>query len=77
MLIEQIIKFELIGPGPPGRTCNPKPSYFHDKIKISRANLRMNYYLQLKRLQKAKYLASPHVGQVTYKFLLQNARLQM
>ena len=23
MLIEQIIKFESKGPGPPGRTCNP------------------------------------------------------
>ena len=30
MLIEQIIEFELKGPGPPGRTCTPKTGYFYD-----------------------------------------------
>ena len=43
MLIEQIIEFELERPGPPGRTCNPKTSYFYDKTKISKANLGVNY----------------------------------
>ena len=33
MFIEQIIEFELRSPGPLGRTCNPKTSYFHDKTK--------------------------------------------
>ena len=28
MLIEQIIEFELRGPGPPGRTCTPTTGYF-------------------------------------------------
>ena len=28
MFIEQIIEFELRGPGPPGRNCNPKLGYF-------------------------------------------------
>ena len=37
MLIEQIIDFELRGPGPLGRTCTPKTGYFHDKTKISKA----------------------------------------
>ena len=38
MLIEQNIEFELKGPGPPSQTCTPKPGYFHDKVKISKAN---------------------------------------
>ena len=33
MLIEQIIKFELRGPGPPGRTYTPQTGYFYDKTK--------------------------------------------
>ena len=28
MFIEQIIEFELKGPGPLGRTCNPKTGCF-------------------------------------------------
>ena len=35
MLIEEIINFELRGPGPPGRTCTPTAGYFYDKTKIS------------------------------------------
>ena len=48
MLIEQIIKFEARGPGPPGQTCAPTASYFHDKTKTSREYLRMDDYLLLK-----------------------------
>ena len=51
MLIEQNIKFELKGAWAPGRTCTPKTGYFQDKTKISKANLRVNYYLLLKLLQ--------------------------
>ena len=36
MLIEQIIKFELKGPGLPGRTCTPTTGYSHEKTKISK-----------------------------------------
>ena len=32
MLIEQIIEFELRGPGPPGRTCTPTTDYFHEDL---------------------------------------------
>ena len=39
MLIEQVIEFELRGPGPPNRTCTPTAGYFHDKTKISMENL--------------------------------------
>ena len=43
MLIEQIIEFELRGPGPTGRTCTPTTGYFHDKPKISQENLQVDY----------------------------------
>ena len=45
MIIEQIIKFELSGPGPPGRTCTPTIGYFYDKTKISRKYLRVDYFI--------------------------------
>ena len=45
MLIEQIIKFELKGLGPFGRMCTPATSYFHEKTKISKENLGVDYYL--------------------------------
>ena len=48
MLIEQIIKVEWRGPGPPGRTSTPITAYFHDKTKISKENLRVYQYLLLK-----------------------------
>ena len=48
MLIEQIIEFELKGSGPHGPTCTAITSYFYDKIKIFKENLRVDYYLQLK-----------------------------
>ena len=48
MMIEQLIKLQLRGPGPPGRTCTPITNYCHDKTKISKENLRVDYYLLLK-----------------------------
>ena len=47
MLFEQITEFELRGPGPPGRTCTFITAYFHDKTKIFKENLRVDYYLVL------------------------------
>ena len=38
MLIKQIIELELMGSGPPGRTCTPTTSYFHYKTKIFKEN---------------------------------------
>ena len=35
MLIEQIIEFELRGPGPCSLPCTLTTGYFHDKTKIS------------------------------------------
>ena len=48
MLIEQIIEFELRGPGTCSRTCTLANGYFHDKTKILKANLLVDYYLLLK-----------------------------
>ena len=47
MLIEPIIEIELRGPGPPGRTCTHVTRYLHDKPKISKENLRVDYYFLL------------------------------
>ena len=51
MLIEQIIEFEWRGLGSLERTCTPTTGYFHVKTKISKGNLRVDYYLLLKYLQ--------------------------
>ena len=67
MLIEQIIEFELRGPGPLGRTFTSTTGYFYDKTKISVENLRLDYYLQLKYCTRQCTLLSPDLGQITYK----------
>ena len=66
MLIEEIVEFELWGPGLLVVQCTyiPKTGYFHDKTKISKANLRVND-LMLKMLRKTMYLAFPDLGQIT------------
>ena len=56
MLIEQVIEFELRGNGPPRQTNTPKRDYFYDKIKSLQSY--SNYYLLLKILHEAMYLAS-------------------
>ena len=48
MLIEQNIKFELRGPGPPGCTCTFIAGWFHDKTKTFKENLHVDYYLLVK-----------------------------
>ena len=47
MLIERIIEHQLRGPGPPSQTYTPVTGYFHDKTKIAKENLRVDYYLLL------------------------------
>ena len=47
MFIEQTIKFEFRGLLPLGRSYTPATAYFH-KTKISKENLRVDYYLLLK-----------------------------
>ena len=73
MLIEQIMEFEWRGPGPPGRTCTPTAGYFHDKTKISKQYLWVDYYLLLKYCRRQSTLLPPtwpnHLQNLT-----QNAR---
>ena len=42
MLIEQIIEFELTGPGPPSRTSTPKLVIFMTKQKFLKEDLRLD-----------------------------------
>ena len=51
MLIEQIIEFEWRSVGLLDRTCTLTTGCFHIKTKISKENLRLDYYLLLKNLQ--------------------------
>ena len=61
MLIEQIFGFELRGPGPPSRRlkCTPATDYFCDKTKISKKNVRVDYYLLLQYCTSQCILLSP------------------
>ena len=52
MLIEQIIEFEWRGLGLLDRTCTLITGNFHIKTKIFEKNLRLDYFLQVKYLQK-------------------------
>ena len=51
MLIEQVIEFEWRDLGLFDRTCTLTTGYFHIKTKISKENLRLDYYLLVKYLQ--------------------------
>ena len=61
MLIKQIIKFELRGPGPPGRRpiCTPTTSCFCEKTNIFKENFKVDYYLQLEYSTRQCTLLSP------------------
>ena len=76
MLIEQIIEFQLKEPGPPVRTYTSITGYFHDKTKISKENLRVDYYLLLKyskRQYALLFLSGPnHLQNLTPKCKILN-----
>ena len=59
MVIEEIVVFELKRPGPNGSTCTLTTAYSYDKTKISKENLRVNYYLLLKHCTRQCTLLSP------------------
>ena len=69
MLIEQIIELELRGPGTPGRTYTPTTGNFFDKTKLSKENLRVDYYLQLKYCTRQCILLSPTWAKSPPKFI--------
>ena len=57
MLIEQI--FELREPGLHGRICTLITGCFHDKTLISKENIRLDCYLQLKYCRRQCTLLLP------------------
>ena len=74
MLIEQSTELQLRRPGHPGRTNTPITGYFHDKTKISKKNLRVDYYLLLKCSKKqCTLLPLPGPNHLQLKF---NKRMQ-
>ena len=69
-----LIELQLRGPGPPGRTNIPITGYFHDKTKISKENLRVDYYLLLNVARNnAPYFPLPGPNHLQLKF---NTRMQ-
>ena len=56
MLIEQTTEFQLKGPELFGRTCTRITGKLHDKTKISKENLREDYYLLLKYCRRQRAL---------------------
>ena len=73
MFIEQTIKFEFRGLVPLGRLCIPATGYFYDKTKISKENLRVEYYLLLKYCSTQCTLLSPTRAKLLTKF---NTKMQ-
>ena len=59
MLIERIIELQLRGTLSPDQTGTPITGYFHDKTKVSKENLRVDYYLLLKGSQRQCTLLPP------------------
>ena len=68
MFIEQAIKFEFRGLVPLGRINTPATGYFYEKTKISKENLRVDYYLLLKYCSRQCTLPSPTLAKSLTKF---------
>ena len=55
------------GLGPTGRTCTPTTGYFHDKTKIFKEYLQVDYLLlAAKILQEAINITSPYLRQLNH-----------
>ena len=59
MFLEQTSKFECRGLVPISRINTPAIGYFYDKTKISKENIRVDYYLLLKYCSRQCALLSP------------------
>ena len=59
MFLEQTIKFDFRGLVPIGRINTLATGYFYDKTKISKENLRVDYYLLLNNCSRQCTLLSP------------------
>ena len=74
MLIEQTTEFQLKVPGPFGRACTPITGKLHDETKLSKENLREDYYLLLKYCRRQCALLPPITKSLTIKISHRNAR---
>ena len=71
MLLSKPLNFNWGG----GQTYTPITSYFHDKAKISKENLRVDYYLLLKCSKKqCTLLPTTWTKSLTIKIEHKNAR---
>ena len=68
MLFEQTTAFQLKGPGRFGRTCTPITGKLYDKTKISKENLREDYYLLLKHCRRQCALLLQYTKSLQLKF---------
>ena len=68
MLFEQVIEFDVRKPAPPAVLVLLLQIIFVPKTKISKENLRVDYYLMLKYYSGQCTLLPPCLGQITYKF---------
>ena len=78
MLIEQIIEFELRGPGRPGRICTSTTGYFHDWTKQKSLRNIVEWIILLfaaKILQETMYLTSPYLGQIPFKIFTRKCKI--
>ena len=68
MFNEEIIEFELRGPGSLDRTCASTTGCFQDKTKSFKENLRVDYYLLPKYCRRECTLFSPTWAKSLTKF---------
>ena len=68
MLIKQFIEFESRKTWIRGRMCASTTGYFHDKTKISMADLRVNYFLLSKYCRRQCTLLPLYLGLITENF---------
>ena len=70
MLDEQTTEFQLKGPELFGRTCTPITGKLYDKTKISKKNLREDYYLLLNYCRRQRTLLPPRPNHLQLKFYI-------
>ena len=73
MLVEQIIEFELRGPGPPGGTYTPTTVFFMTKQKSQRKIFEW-IIIYFENIARGNVLAFPYLGQITNKIQPPNVR---
>ena len=65
MLIEQIVEFELRGPGLYNCACTSTTGYFYEKNKNVEGKSSSSLLFPAKMLHKAMYLTFPYLDRIT------------